>query len=120
MGTLWIAPSKRPRSREPSAHVLWTLLVAVMPQGIGFIVYFVLRDAVLQPCRSCDSLARREYAFCPQCGVSLPRICPSCGKPLEAAWSHCAYCGVRLSEAREREASLAVESTSAATASGES
>ncbi len=89
--------------RRGMRHVLWTLLVIFVPQAIGFIIYFVMRDPLLQPCRSCGTPARREYAFCPQCGSTLPRVCPSCSKPVDNDWPHCAHCGVKLGDATRED-----------------
>ena len=75
---------------------VWTLVAALVPNALGFIAYFLLREPVLQPCASCGATARRDLAFCPQCGSPLRTICPACRRPLEAAWSHCGHCGTKL------------------------
>ncbi len=54
------------------------------------------RAPLLQPCAACGATARRDFAFCPQCGSPLPRICPSCRRPVEPVWPHCAHCGQKL------------------------
>lgn len=82
--------------RRGMRPVLWMLIAAFVQGGIGFIIYFLIREPQLQPCPSCNTLLRREFAFCPQCGTSLPRVCPSCTRPVEPVWPHCAHCGTRL------------------------
>jgi hypothetical protein len=82
--------------RRGMRHVVWTLVVVFVPNAIGFIIYFLVRDPPLKPCGSCGTPARREFAFCPQCGSGLPRVCRSCSRPVEPAWPHCAHCGIRL------------------------
>jgi Double zinc ribbon len=79
--------------RRGMRHVVWTLVAAFVPNALGFIAYFLLREPLLQPCTSCGATARRDFAFCPQCGAPLPRTCPSCRRPVETSWSHCAHCG---------------------------
>lgn len=87
--------------RRGMRHVLWTLVAAFVPNALGFIAYFLLRDPVLQPCAKCGATTRRDHAFCPRCGAPLPRVCPSCRKPVELTWSHCAHCGSKLHEPSE-------------------
>jgi len=82
--------------RRGMRHVLWTLIATFAPNALGFIAYFILREPLLQPCLSCGATARRDFAFCPQCGSPLPRICPSCRRPVEPVWPHCAHCGQKL------------------------
>jgi hypothetical protein len=82
--------------RRGMRHVLWTLIATFVPNALGFIAYFILRDPLLQPCAACGATARRDFAFCPQCGSALPRVCPSCRRPVEPVWPHCAHCGQKL------------------------
>jgi hypothetical protein len=82
--------------RRGMRHVLWTLIVFFVPNALGFIAYFLLREPLLQPCLACGATARRDFAFCPQCGSPLPRVCPSCRRPVEPVWPHCAHCGQKL------------------------
>ena len=82
--------------RRGMRPVLWTLIALFVPNAIGIIAYFILRESVLHPCPSCSTPARREYAFCPSCGITLPRACPSCHRPVEPIWTHCAHCGGNL------------------------
>jgi hypothetical protein len=82
--------------RRGMRHVLWALVAAFVPNALGFIAYFLLREPTLQPCPACGATARRDFAFCPQCGSPLPRVCPSCRRPVETIWPHCAHCGQKL------------------------
>ncbi len=82
--------------RRGMRHVLWTLIALFVPNALGFIAYFLLREPLLQPCAACGATARRDFAFCPQCGAPQPRVCPSCRRPVEPIWPHCAHCGQKL------------------------
>ena len=82
--------------RRGMRHVLWTLIAMFVPNALGFLAYFMLRDPLLQPCPACGATARRDFAFCPQCGSPLPRVCPNCRRPVEPSWPHCAHCGQKL------------------------
>lgn len=75
---------------------LWAVVAACVPQALGFIAYFLLRDPVLRPCSGCGTPARRDFAFCPQCGAALREGCPACRRPIEAAFRHCVHCGTTL------------------------
>ena len=86
----------RDAKRRGMRHVMWTLLAALIPNGIGIILYFVLRDPLLLPCPDCGAAARPGFAFCPQCGAALSRACPTCRRAVESGWANCAYCGNRL------------------------
>jgi hypothetical protein len=75
--------------------VLWVLLAAFIPNAIGIILYFILREPFLRKCPSCG-VSSGPYAFCPSCGASLGAACPSCRGAVEPGWSHCARCGASL------------------------
>ena len=82
--------------RRGMRHGLWALVAAIVPNALGFVAYFLLREPLLRPCGTCGALSRRDLAFCPQCGRPLSRACPACRRPLETAWSHCAHCGAKI------------------------
>lgn len=82
--------------RRGMRHGLWALVAACVPNALGFIAYFLLREPLLQPCSVCGASARRGLAFCPRCGAPLPGACPACRRPVETAWSHCGHCGTKL------------------------
>ena len=75
---------------------LWALVAALVPHALGFVAYFLLREPLLQRCGACGTTARRDFAFCSQCGSPLCRGCPGCRRLVEAAWSHCTHCGTKL------------------------
>ena len=82
--------------RREMRYVLWTFLAALIPNAIGIILYFVLRDALRVPCSHCGAALRPGFAFCPVCGALLSDCCPKCGCVVESGWSHCARCGAGL------------------------
>jgi RNA polymerase subunit RPABC4/transcription elongation factor Spt4 len=82
--------------RRGMRHVMWTWLAALIPNAIGIILYFVLRDPLLEACPNCAALARGGFAFCPQCGSAISRACPECRRAVEPGWTHCPYCGATL------------------------
>jgi len=86
------ADARRRRMR----YILWTLLATFIPNAIGVILYFILRDPLPAPCPQCGALVRPGHPFCPNCGASLGHTCPQCQRIVEPGWSHCASCGASL------------------------
>jgi hypothetical protein len=85
--------------RRGMRYVMWTLLTIGIIYGIGFILYFVLRDPLLVPCPQCGSKGRAGFIFCPQCGTELAASCPGCKRAVEPEWKRCVYCGIELDPA---------------------
>ena len=46
----------------------WTLLALLIPNGLGFVLYFLLRKPILHPCPRCAQQVPPDAAFCPRCG----------------------------------------------------
>ena len=82
--------------RRGMRYVLWTLLAIFVPNGIGIILYFILREPSPGYCSKCGSPAKQGYAFCPGCGTGLLPACPQCHRAGRPGWSHCAWCGAKL------------------------
>ena len=85
--------------RRGMRYVMWTLLSIFIPNGIGVILYFIMRDPLPQTCPQCAATVSSKGAFCPACGAALAKACPACHCAVENAWSHCAHCGVSLPRA---------------------
>jgi hypothetical protein len=66
--------------RRGMRYVMWTLLAIFLTNGIGIILYFILRDPLL--------------AYCSRCGSNVLPACPACRRVVQPAWTHCAWCGV--------------------------
>ncbi|MFI5103497.1 MAG: zinc ribbon domain-containing protein [Terriglobales bacterium] len=84
--------------RRGMRYVMWTWLALLIPNSIGIILYFVMRDPLPVPCPKCGAAGRPGFAFCPQCGSEMSRACPSCKRAVDAAWNRCAYCGSALGQ----------------------
>ena len=48
----------------------WVIAASLIPNLIGFILYFLFRGHLLGPCNSCGRLIRGGEAFCSHCGNS--------------------------------------------------
>jgi putative effector of murein hydrolase LrgA (UPF0299 family) len=84
--------------RRGMRYVLWTMLAIFIPNAIGIILYFILREPLLEPCPHCGVPVRHGFAFCPNCGAALSTACPNCRRAVEPGWSHCVNCGAALRE----------------------
>jgi hypothetical protein len=82
--------------RRGMRYVMWTLLAIFIPNAIGIILYFILRDPLLRGCPNCGTMVPRGFAFCSKCGTALAKACPECRSAVEPEWSHCTKCGARL------------------------
>jgi hypothetical protein len=78
--------------------LLWVLLAIFIPNAIGIILYFILRQPLPVPCPSCQTPATKDQAFCAACGTAVRRACPSCRQPAEEGWTHCGRCGAAIQE----------------------
>ena len=82
--------------RRGMRYVLWTLLAIFIPNAIGIILYFILRDPLLRTCTSCGTSVSSGFAFCSKCGTALAHACPECRAAVQPDWSHCTKCGAQL------------------------
>ena len=85
--------------RRNMGQLLWTLLVIFIPNGIGFLAYFLLRKPLVQSCPKCGALGEQGFHFCPKCGYSLTPTCSQCGKTVSSDYVVCPYCGKTLGPA---------------------
>lgn len=86
--------------RRGMRYILWTLLAIFLPNSIGIILYFVLRDPLPVPCSRCGASGRSTFAFCTECGAPMATACPACRNKVESGWKRCAHCGVSLTAPR--------------------
>jgi hypothetical protein len=82
--------------RRGMRYVMWTLLAIFLPNSLGIILYFVLRDPLPVRCRKCGAPVQPSFTFCPQCGAELSGACPACKRAIDPAWKRCAFCGGAL------------------------
>ncbi len=60
----------RDASRRGMPPIAWTALALLVPNGLGFVLYFVLRKPIVHPCPKCGHGVASDAAFCPRCGQS--------------------------------------------------
>ena len=54
--------------RRAMPPVLWTLIVALIPNLLGFLLYFALRRPIAAPCAKCGRAVAADQRFCSWCG----------------------------------------------------
>ncbi len=86
----------RDAKRRGMNYVLWTILVLFIPNAIGYIIYFVVRQPVMVPCPQCGTIVKAAFNFCPKCKFSLHPVCPQCHRPIEGGAAFCPYCAAEL------------------------
>jgi hypothetical protein len=59
-------------NRRVMPAALWTLAAALIPNLLGFLLYFVLRRPIAQPCKRCSQLVHADQRFCSWCGEPEP------------------------------------------------
>ena len=114
---VWTVRDIRSRTRDILAHILATLLVAVLTLP-GLLIYVLLRphttvaeeyerslaeEALLQEleerrvCPGCRHRVEADFIVCPYCHHQLRLRCVGCGRLLDPRWDVCPYCG-RMAE----------------------
>jgi len=86
----------RDAGRRGMRQALWTLIAIFVPNCIGIILYFVMREPLTARCPKCGTPSKPTFAFCNQCGTEISPACPQCRRPVGADWKACAYCGTDL------------------------
>ena len=82
--------------RRGMRYVMWTLLAIFLFNGIGIILYFILREPLQVYCSRCGAGVQPSHAFCPRCGAGVQPACAACHRILQPGWTHCAWCGNQL------------------------
>lgn len=86
--------------RRGMNRVAWTLIVMLVPNAIGYILYFFLRQPIQGSCPACGAGVQSGFNFCPKCNHKLVPTCPQCQRALRPGDTFCPYCGAKLEAAR--------------------
>ena len=90
--------------RRGMRYVMWTLLAIFVPNAIGIILYFILRDPLPSTCPKCSASVPSKFTFCPSCGIPVKPVCSQCGNRVETGWRNCGHCGAKLPDVPQQEA----------------
>jgi Double zinc ribbon len=77
-------------------RTLWTLLVIFIPNAIGFILYFLLRNPLRIECPKCGVVVDARVNFCPNCRYSFHPTCPQCRAAVRQGDTFCPTCGCQI------------------------
>jgi RNA polymerase subunit RPABC4/transcription elongation factor Spt4 len=95
---LLIGYVNRDAARRGMSRLLWTLLVIFIPNALGFILYFLLRQPMTQPCPQCQSPVQATFNYCPTCHTKLHPHCAQCQRMVQLTDTFCPYCGYKLDD----------------------
>jgi hypothetical protein len=85
--------------RRGMSRVLWTLIAIFVPNGLGIVLYFVLRKPRTAHCPQCNAEVEPGFSFCPRCRNRLQPTCPHCQRSVDPGNKFCPYCGAGLEPA---------------------
>ncbi|MFQ5401216.1 MAG: zinc ribbon domain-containing protein [Anaerolineae bacterium] len=109
----WAVRDMRQRTRDPFAHLLAAVVVAVLPI-FGVLIYLILRpqetlaeayeraleeEALLQEieerptCPGCSRTIDSNWLLCAYCHTRLKKACPDCHSLMDLQWTLCPFCG---------------------------
>lgn len=86
----YVSRDVRRRGMSPG---LWMLVCVVLPGGIGAVVYFMLRQPILQKCPNCSTAMDASFHFCPQCQFQVAPVCGVCHRGVKITDVFCTCCG---------------------------
>jgi RNA polymerase subunit RPABC4/transcription elongation factor Spt4 len=93
---LFIGYINRDAKRRGMSPVLWTVIAILIPNALGIILYFVLRQPLRSACPQCGYGVQKEFNFCPRCNCKLSPSCPQCQRIIGLTDVYCPYCGTSL------------------------
>jgi hypothetical protein len=82
--------------RRGMSRVWWTLLAIFVPNGLGIVLYFILRKPRAAHCPQCAAQVEPGFAFCPRCRTRLRPACPHCRRSVDLGDKFCPYCAGAL------------------------
>ena len=85
--------------RRRMSRLLWTLIAVLVPNGLGIVLYFVLRKPRNPNCPQCQAEVEPGFSFCPRCRNRLQPACPHCQRSVDLGDKFCPYCGETLEPA---------------------
>jgi double zinc ribbon protein len=93
----------RDAGRRNMSRPLWTAVAILIPNGLGIVLYFILRQPLQNRCPQCGAGVQSAFHYCPKCSTKLHPSCPHCQREVQIGDKYCPYCGGALSESRPAE-----------------
>ena len=82
--------------RRGMSRLLWTAVAVFVPNGLGIVIYLILRQPLLGGCPQCGNSVQCGFNFCPCCSAKLHPLCPHCQREVQLADKFCSFCGQTL------------------------
>ena len=83
--------------RRGMSPAFWTIIMLfLLASGIGFIVYFLLRQPLVQNCPKCMEKLESDFNFCSRCHYQLNPTCLHCQHGVRLGDIYCGHCGKPL------------------------
>jgi uncharacterized membrane protein YhaH (DUF805 family) len=95
---LMVGYVNRDAGRRGMSRALWTTLVIIIPNAIGFILYFLLRTPIQIACPKCGTVVDPRVNFCPQCRHGFNPTCPQCRSTVRPGDTFCRNCGAQIDQ----------------------
>jgi RNA polymerase subunit RPABC4/transcription elongation factor Spt4 len=95
--------------RRSMSRLLWTLIAIFVPNGLGILLYFLLRKPRTAHCPQCGAAVEPGFSFCPRCRHALKPACPHCQRSVDPGDKFCPYCGGSLEFAPATSAPMPVD-----------
>jgi len=93
---LFVGYINRDAKRRGMSPTLWTIMAAFIPNALGIILYFLLRQPLRSACPQCGNAVQTGFNFCPRCSCKLSPSCPQCQRVVGVSDVYCPYCGTSL------------------------
>jgi RNA polymerase subunit RPABC4/transcription elongation factor Spt4 len=93
---LLIGYINRDAKRRGMSPTLWTIMAVIIPNALGIILYFLLRQPRSSVCPQCGTVVHTGFNFCPHCSYKLGPSCPQCQRVVGVNDVYCPYCGTSL------------------------
>ncbi len=93
---LFVGYVSRDARRRGMSPLIWTLVAIFIPNGLGIILYFILRQPLHRACPQCGNAVQTGFNFCPGCSYRLSPSCPQCQRVVGGNDIYCPFCGTSL------------------------
>ena len=93
---LLIGYINRDAKRRGMSPTLWTIMAVIIPNALGIILYFLLRQPRSSTCPQCGNAVQTGFNFCPRCSHKLSPSCPQCQRLVGVNDVYCPYCATSL------------------------
>jgi hypothetical protein len=90
---LFIGYVNQDAKRRGMSPMLWTIVAIFIPNALGILLYFILRQPLSSACPHCGHAVQTGFNFCPQCNCKLSPSCAQCQRVINARDVYCPYCG---------------------------